>query len=187
MILDRIGRGERIEHYETVRRRKDGTLIDISLTVSPVKNAQGEIIGASKISRDITERKRNEEYLALLAHEAEHRTKNILATVRGIVELSHADTPEDLKRAIGARVMALARLQDLFAKSHWTGAELSEVAAQELAPYRGEGAAQVRIGGPHVLLASTAAQTIAVILHELATNAVDAQRQSRGDLAARGG
>lgn len=71
--------------------------------VSPVKNAQGEIVG--RISGDITERKRNEEHLARLAHEGEHRDKNILATVRGIVELSHVDTPDDLKRAIGARVI----------------------------------------------------------------------------------
>ena len=57
-ILGRIRRGERIVHFETVRRRKDGTLLDISLTVSPVKDLEGKIIGASKIARDITERKR---------------------------------------------------------------------------------------------------------------------------------
>jgi PAS domain S-box-containing protein len=59
-ILDRIRRGERIEHYETVRRRKDGSLLDISLTVSPIRDAKGNIIGASKIARDITRRKRVE-------------------------------------------------------------------------------------------------------------------------------
>ena len=57
-ILYSIRRGERIDHYETVRRRKDGSLVDISLTVSPVKNAEGRVIGASKIARDITDRKR---------------------------------------------------------------------------------------------------------------------------------
>ena len=59
-ILDRIRRGERIEHYETVRQRKDGTLLDISLTVSPIRNQEGVVIGASKIARDITERVRFE-------------------------------------------------------------------------------------------------------------------------------
>src|SRR5258707_15598261 len=54
-ILGRIGRGQRVEHYETVRQRKDGSLIDISLTISPVSNAQCKVIGASKIARDITE------------------------------------------------------------------------------------------------------------------------------------
>jgi PAS domain S-box-containing protein len=62
-ILEQIRRGERVDHYETVRRRKDGTIIDVSLTVSPVRNADGRIIGASKIARDITSRKRSEREL----------------------------------------------------------------------------------------------------------------------------
>lgn len=57
-ILARLRKGERVDHFDTVRRRKDGSLIDISLTISPVRNAQGIIIGASKIARDITESKR---------------------------------------------------------------------------------------------------------------------------------
>lgn len=57
-ILDKLQRGERIDHFETKRRRKDGTIIDISLTVSPIKDATGKVIGASKIARDITETKR---------------------------------------------------------------------------------------------------------------------------------
>ena len=60
-ILARMRRGERIDHYETVRQRKDGSLVDISLTVSPVKDDAGRIIGASKIARDISERKRAQE------------------------------------------------------------------------------------------------------------------------------
>jgi PAS domain S-box-containing protein len=62
-ILGRIRRGERIDHYETVRQRKDGSAVDISLTVSPVRNPNGEIVGASKIARDITDRKRTEQAL----------------------------------------------------------------------------------------------------------------------------
>ena len=59
-IIERIRRGDRLEHFETVRRRKDGTLVDVALTVSPVKDAFGRIVGASKVARDITERKRAE-------------------------------------------------------------------------------------------------------------------------------
>ena len=62
-ILSRIRQGESVEHYETVRRRKDGSLLDISLTVSPIKNSVGQIIGASKVARDITERKQAEQAL----------------------------------------------------------------------------------------------------------------------------
>src|SRR5207253_8405212 len=66
VIIERIRSGDRVEHYETVRQRKDGSLIDISLTISPVKNAQGKIIGASKIARDITERKQSRAILGAL-------------------------------------------------------------------------------------------------------------------------
>jgi PAS domain S-box-containing protein len=62
-ILARLGRGERVDHYETVRRRSDGHLIDVSLCVSPVRDTEGRVIGASKIARDITERKRAEQSL----------------------------------------------------------------------------------------------------------------------------
>jgi PAS domain S-box-containing protein len=170
-ILARLRRGERIDHYETVRHRKDGSLIDISLTVSPVKNAQGTIVGASKIARDITDRRRDDEHIATLAREAQHRTKNILATVQATVNLSHSDTPDGLKRAIEGRIQALANVHDLLVKSRWAGAELTCITTQELAPYLSEGRERARIDGPHVLLSPNTAQSIAVTLHELATNA----------------
>ena len=68
-ILARIRRGERIDHYETIRQRKDGTLIDVSLTVSPVRDGSGTIVGASKIARDISEQKRSAEALDRRASE----------------------------------------------------------------------------------------------------------------------
>ncbi len=170
-ILTRIRRGERIEHFETVRQRKHGSLIVVSLTVSPVKNAEGKIVGASKNARDITEQKRAQEQIATLAREAEHRSKNLLATVQATVHLSQADTAEGLKQAIEGRILALANVHSLFVETRWKGAELSTVARQELAPYSAKDKKRVRIYGPQVLLAPNAAQVIAMILHELATNA----------------
>jgi PAS domain S-box-containing protein len=169
-ILGRIGRGERVEHYQTTRQRKDGSLIDISLTISPVRNAQGKVIGASKIARDVTERKRNEAQIINLAREAEHRTKNILATVLATVRLSRADTSDDLKQLIEGRIDALAKVHGLFVQSRWTGAELHTLVTQELSPYCGETEGRVRIDGPPVMLEPNTAQTIAISLHELATN-----------------
>ena len=58
-ILDRIRRGERVDHYETERRTKDGGVLNVSLTVSPVRNAAGKVIGASKVARGVTDRKRS--------------------------------------------------------------------------------------------------------------------------------
>jgi hypothetical protein len=85
-ILTRIRRGERIEHFETIRQRKHGSLINVSLTVSPVRNAEGKIVGASKIARDITQQKRDQEKITTLAREAEHRSKNLLASGRDAPE-----------------------------------------------------------------------------------------------------
>src|SRR5215510_10679050 len=99
-ILERVRRGERVEPHETVRQHKDGSRIDISLTVSPIKNAAGEIVGASQISRDITERKRTDAQITILARETEHRAKNLLSTVQATVRLSQSDTAAGLKRAI---------------------------------------------------------------------------------------
>ena len=65
-ILGRLQRGERVDHFETIRKRKDGALLDISLTISPVKDSQGKVVGASKVARDVTERKRQEQALAAL-------------------------------------------------------------------------------------------------------------------------
>lgn len=93
-VLGRIRRGEKVEHYETIRRRKDGTLVDISLSVSPILDSKGRVIGASKIARDITERRKAEEalveadrrkteFLAMLAHEL----RNPLAPILGSLEV----------------------------------------------------------------------------------------------------
>jgi PAS domain S-box-containing protein len=170
-ILQRIRRSERIEHYETVRTRKDGSRIDISLTVSPVKNTEGKIIGASKIARDITDRKRSEAQITVLAREAEHRARNVLATVQATVHLSHSDTPEGLKRTIEGRIQALASVHRLFVESRWAGAELHSLVKEELAAYCRDGERRARIDGPKLLMRPDVAQAVAVALHELATNA----------------
>jgi PAS domain S-box-containing protein len=172
-ILTRIRRGERIEHFETIRQRKNGSLIVVSLSVSPLKDAEGKIVGASKIARDITEQRRSQEMIATLAREAEHRSKNLLSTVQATVMLmlSQSDTPEGLKRVIEGRIRALSNVHSLFVQTRWIGADLSTIATQELAPYSENSPRRVRIDGPPALLEPNASQTLAVILHELATNA----------------
>jgi PAS domain S-box-containing protein len=105
-ILERIRRGDRMDHYETVRRRKDGMLLDISLSVSPILAGDGKVIGASKIARDITERKRTEaalrdderrkeEFLAMVSHEL----RNPLAPIRNAVTLlQQVDDDAEIRR-----------------------------------------------------------------------------------------
>ncbi|MFZ1908347.1 MAG: PAS domain S-box protein [Burkholderiales bacterium] len=79
-ILERLRRGERVTHFETVRRRKDGSLIDVSLTISPIRDAEGRIIGASKIARDITERKRADVKIRHL-----NRVYAVLSSINGLI------------------------------------------------------------------------------------------------------
>ncbi len=171
VILERVRRGDRVDHYETIRRCKDGNLIDMSLTISPMRDANGTVMGASKIARDITERKRSEAQISVLAREAEHRAKNLLANVKAVVHLSQAGTPDDLKEAIEGRIEALANVHSLFIQSRWRGAELGNLVKQELSPYSHDGEERTQIDGPTVILKPDAAQAIAVALHELATNA----------------
>jgi two-component sensor histidine kinase len=166
-----VRRGGRVDNFETVRRHKDGSLINVSLTISPIEGAEGRVVGVVKIARDITQRKRTEAQVVILAREAEHRAKNLLANIKAIVGLSQSDTPKGLKQAIEGRIGALAGVHSLFAKSHWTGAELATVVKQELSPYSPDGEMRTEIDGPTVMLKQDVAQAIAVALHELATNA----------------
>jgi two-component sensor histidine kinase len=96
----------------------------------------------------------------------------LLANVQATVSLSQSDTSEGLKHAIEGRIRALANVHSLFVETRWIGAELSTIATQELAPYSEKDETRVRIDGPQILLEPSAAQAIAVTLHELATNAV---------------
>lgn len=104
-ILKQIRNGQRIEHFETIRRRKDGSLVDVSISVSPIEDRQGKILGASKITRDVTQRKRNEaalremdrrkdEFLATLAHEL----RNPLAPIRQAALISRTEKSTEAQK-----------------------------------------------------------------------------------------
>jgi PAS domain S-box-containing protein len=169
IILERIKRGERIDHYETIRRRKDGRLVEVSLSVSPVKSGS-KVVGAAKIARDISEKKRAEERMLLLAREVDHRANNLLAVIQAAVQLSVADTAEGMKAAITGRLRALGRAHSLLSASRWAGADLRKLIDEELAPYsKSDGRTQIR--GQTEALSPELAQSMALALHELATNA----------------
>jgi PAS domain S-box-containing protein len=130
-ILQRIRQGERVEHYETLRRAKDGRLLNISLTISPIRNADGAIIGASKIARDITQQKRMEEALLIqsdimarsnidlqeFAYVISHDLQEPLRTITAFSQLLQQRYPgkldEDADEFIGYVTAAAARMSDL--------------------------------------------------------------------------
>ena len=96
-ILERLKRGEPIEHFETVRVRKDGTLVDVALTISPVKDSLGRVVGASKVARDITERKHTE----ISLRQAEEKYRAIFEdAVVGIFQITPEGRPLSINRAL---------------------------------------------------------------------------------------
>ena len=149
-ILERIRIGEHIEHYETVRLSKNANLIDISLSVSPVKDAEGKIIGASKIARDITERKRAEAHQDMLTRELHHRTKNVFTVVQAVICRSFAgkSTVRQAEAAVLDRLHSLAQTHVMLIEKDWEGADIAEVVRQEMSPFLG----RVVIEGPTVML-----------------------------------
>ena len=180
-ILSRIRNGERIDHYETVRRRKDGSLVDVSLSVSPIRSLDGRIVGASKIARDITERRLADERQQLLLREMNHRVKNLFTLASSLVTLSarSAETPAELATSVSARLEALSRAHALTIPSV-SGETVETEQATTLhalirtlvAPFESNpDSSRVRIEGVDVPVSGNAATSLSLLLHEFATNA----------------
>jgi PAS domain S-box-containing protein len=118
-ILARIRRGERIDHYETIRQRKDGSLIDISLTVSPIRGSDGRVVGASKIARDITERKKAENAV----RENERRLEELFSSIPAAIYTTDAEGKityyNDAAVALAGRTPALGEEWCVSSKLYW--------------------------------------------------------------------
>jgi PAS domain S-box-containing protein len=175
-ILRRIRRGEAVEHFETIRRRKDGTLLDISLTVSPIRDSRGNIVGASKIARDITELKRTRDRQSVLLREMSHRVKNLFALASSIVGLSarSAKSTQELANSARERLAALARAHSLtFAHGESSPQEttLHALIATLTAPFDEPAAPRIAISGVDAIVSGSAVASLALLFHEFATNA----------------
>jgi two-component system CheB/CheR fusion protein len=171
-ILERIRRGEKVDPYETVRRRKDGSLVDISLTVSPIRDETGRIVGASKIARDITARKRVEERQRMLTAELSHRVKNLFAVVQVLAErsASKTTTAAECVEAFRGRLHALSAAHNALIAGDWNWASLASLVRTALEPYLSEGD-RIRLDVQDLRLNPDFALTLALGLNELATNA----------------
>ncbi|QND63682.1 PAS domain S-box protein [Mesorhizobium loti] len=169
-IIGRVRNGEVVASYETIRRRKDGGIIAVSLTVSPIRNASGEIIGASKIARDITATKESERRIRLLLREVNHRVKNQFAVILSMIrETSKRSTdPREFEELIRSRIMALSRSHDLLVNSEWAGASLFDLVQEQLKPFGHE--EQISLSGPLLTLQPNAVQNLGMAFHELGTN-----------------
>jgi PAS domain S-box-containing protein len=143
-ILARLQRGEHIEHYETVRVAKDGRRIDISLTVSPLRDRSGKVVGASKVGRD----------MQAIANQS----------------LVRAKSPTDFVSSFTGRLQALAKAHTLLTRTSMQGADVMELVNEQVligAPNDN----RISCSGPLLTLDAQAAMHLALVLHELATNA----------------
>jgi len=296
-ILARISNGERVDYFETKRLTKHGTLIDISVSISPIHDESGAVIGASKIARDITQSKRDRALLEeresrfraladnisqfawmadregwifwynkrwfdytgttleemkgwgwravhhpdhvdrvverlqyswdtgepwedtfplrgkdgeyrwflsralpirdeagaitmwfgtntditeridhdrqvqLLMQEINHRTKNMLSLVQAIARQTTGATHEEFTARFSERIQALSRNQDILVNNEWRGISLGELCQHQLTPFESEIGTRITFKGPTVMLTAASAQTLGIVLHELATNA----------------
>ena len=171
--LDAVAEGKWFHGLETARVRKDGRLIEVSLTISPVRDAEGRILGGATIARDVTERKRAEARQSLLLAELDHRVKNMLAVLIAVFQTTaqKARSVEELAEVFEGRLMALVRAHDALAQNKMEGAALRELALSELALFCDVSSGRLRLNGEETLLEPKAAQVVGMALHELATNA----------------
>ncbi len=154
-------------------RRADGTYADILDRGYVIRNAQGAAVRMIGAMLDITARKRAEEHQRLLTGELQHRVKNTLALVQAIASQTFRDATDlgATREAFAARLVSLGRAHDILTRSSWTEAPITEVVEGALAVHRGAETARIRTGGPAVRLGARAALSLALALHELATNA----------------
>lgn len=179
VIISRLRAGETVEQFETVRRRKDGSQVHVALSVSPVKDEDGHMLGASKIARDITAAKQATARQELVIEEMNHRIKNLFALTISLVALSEraTDSAAELAADLSMRLQALSRAHGLILPDYQddsgarTGTTLPMLLGEILAPYLDDVGSRIDMAGDAVAVGPHALPTLALLFHELATNA----------------
>lgn len=172
--------GRSLRLHEDLFFRKDGSPIPVACSNAAVLG-DGGVAGGVLIVRDISERQESERQRQLLLGELNHRVKNTLAVVQSIAHQSFKGGDLQASRAaFEGRLAALSRAHDLLTETNWTSAPLTEVVARALLPFAGE--ERIEIAGPEVTLPPKACLSVAIGIHELATNAA-----KYGALSADGG
>jgi two-component system CheB/CheR fusion protein len=152
-------------------RRKDETVFPASISIAPIKDGE-KTIAVSTTIEDITERRSWEKRQLLMNRELSHRVKNTLAVIQAMARhtLRSAADPAAFTAAFEGRLRALSISHNLLTSSQWEGAEIGELAREQLGPHA-SGAGRIRLQGPTLLIPPGMATTLGLVLHELATNA----------------
>ncbi len=164
---------QEIPSFEIVNRyiAKGGRTIWVHKHLSLLRDTAGQPTNIVALVTDMTERKRHEEQIRLLMREVNHRSKNMLALVQAVARQTVAATPDDFIGRFGERIRALAAAQDLLVKSEWKGVDIEELILSQLAHFKDLTGARIELKGQPISINASAAQTIGMALHELATNA----------------
>ncbi|MGO9986215.1 MAG: PAS domain S-box protein [Rhodomicrobium sp.] len=173
MLLNRQLLAREIPSFELVNRyvRKDGKPIWVHKHISLLRDAAGAPASLIALVTDITERKLHEERIDLLMHEVNHRAKNMLAVVLAVARQTIATQPQDFIARFGQRIQAMAASQDLLVKNEWKGVPIGELVRSQLAHFHDLIGTRIELQGPSLFISASAAQTLGMALHELATNA----------------
>lgn len=164
--------GEIVENEELNLRLPDGTMLPILCNAGPIRGHDGQITGGVIAWRDIVELKRRDDHLKLIMSEVSHRSKNILAVVQAMVRQTarHAEDFETFQEELSQRIEALGSAHDLLLSHNWEGAPLRDLIQRQLEPFVGAGGDRVVLDGPDVGTTASAAQNLALAIHELCTN-----------------
>jgi PAS domain S-box-containing protein len=171
--LNASARAGSVVHEDAMLRHKDGRLIDVSVSVAPMYDDGGKLVGISAIVSDIGERRARERHIEFLMRELSHRSKNLLAVVQAISGQTarHSPSVEEFQTRFSQRIAAMARTQDLLVSRNWKGATMADLVRTQLAPFAEDASSRIEASGPPLQLEPTAVHSIALALHELATNA----------------
>ena len=151
--------------------RANGHLRSGVISAAGSFDVDGNVVRVDGVTLDITDRKEAANRQNLLAREVDHRARNALAIVQAIVRLGRADNTQDYIAGVEGRIRALAQTHELLSQSRWQGADMLCLVNEEISPYRTRCMTRIAAAGPSVILPPDKAQTMALALHELATNA----------------
>jgi PAS domain S-box-containing protein len=166
-----------------IAERPDGTRVSFMPFPTPLFDGHGNLLGAVNMLVDLTDRLAQEAHLKLVSAEANHRANNLLAVIRSLISLSNGESVAGYKKKLKGRLDALATANSLIMDSRWCDVDLLSLVHEEMKPFDG----RVEFLGEPVALKPRVAQSLAMMLHELATNAVKygALSQSQGRVAVR--